>query len=77
MRPFDDDNNLIMKLTCRLNSQRAGRSCVIAQMHSSATLMQSVTCEDNHHKDDNDDNDDEKDDDDDDGNEKDDDVDRQ
>ena len=53
---------------------------MIAQMHSSATLIQSVTCEDNHHKDDNDDNDDEKDDDDNDDNEKDydhDDVDRQ
>ena len=50
---------------------------MIAQMHSSATLIQSVTCEDIHHKDDDDDNDDEKDDDDDDGNEKDDDVDRQ
>ena len=43
---------------------------MIAQMHSSATLIQSVTCEDNHHKGDKDDSDDEKDD-------ADDDVDRQ
>ena len=35
----------MVKLTWRLNSYRAGRSCVIAQMHSSATLMQSVTWE--------------------------------
>ena len=29
-------------LTCRLNSYKAGKSCVTAQTHSSATLIQSL-----------------------------------